>query len=122
VIGKNVLTAAIFPLLLLDLPLYGIAALWAAISFQVSIVAVIQRKYVLRDTPAHLRGRVQSFTTLLSFGSLPVGTSATGFILETSGARGAIVVYSIVLVALAVWSIVSPAIRRAGAPELISGE
>jgi MFS family permease len=111
VIGKHVLTAALFPLLLLGLPVYGVGILWASISFQVSIVAVIQRKYVLLATPADLMGRVQSFTTFLSFGSLPIGAAATGFVLEAAGARGAVVVYTVVLVAMAAWSIASRAIR-----------
>ncbi|MGH8919560.1 MAG: MFS transporter [Actinomycetes bacterium] len=111
VIGKHVLTAALFPLLLLGLPVYGVGILWASISFQVSIVAVIQRKYVLLATPADLMGRVQSFTTFLSFGSLPIGAAATGFVLEAAGARGAVVVYTLVLVAMAAWSIASRAIR-----------
>jgi len=112
VIGKHVLVAALFPLLLLDLPLYGVGIVWAAISFQVSIVAVIQRKSVLRDAPADLMGRVQSFTTLLSYGSLPVGAAATGFLLDSVGGRGTVMVYTAVLIAMAVWSIASPAIRH----------
>lgn len=46
VIGKHILVAALFPILLLDLPLYGVGIVWAAISFQVSIVGAIQRKVV----------------------------------------------------------------------------
>ncbi len=57
-------------------------------------------------------GRVQSFTTLLSWGSLPTGTAATGFLLGSLGGRGTVTVYTGVLVAFAVWSIASSAIRR----------
>lgn len=114
VIGKHVLVAALFPLLLLGLPLYGIGIVWAAISFQVSVVGVIQRKAVFRDAPVDLMGRVQSFTTLLSWGSLPIGTAATGFLLASLGGHGTVAVYTGALIALAVWSIASPAIRRGG--------
>lgn len=113
VIGKHVLTALLFPVLLLGLPAIGVGALWALISFQVSIVGVIQRKHVLLATSDDLMGRVQSFTTFLSFGSLPIGVAATGFVLSTAGARGAVVVYTAALVLLAVFSIVSRPIRTA---------
>ncbi|UNB52901.1 MFS transporter [Mycolicibacterium sp. YH-1] len=119
VIGKHVLVAALFPLLLLDLPLYGVGIVWAVISFQVSIVGVIQRKAVFRDAPADLMGRVQSFTTLLSWGSLPIGTAATGFLLSSLGGHGTVAVYTGVLVALAVWSIASPPIRRGTHPQAV---
>lgn len=116
VIGKHVLVAALFPLLLLNLPLYGVGIVWAAISIQVSVVGVIQRKAVFRDAPAELMGRVQSFTLLLSWGSLPIGTAATGFLLTAFGGHGTVVVYTGVLIALAAWSIASPAIRRGTRP------
>lgn len=112
VIGKHLLVAALFPLLLLDLPLYAVGIVWAAISFQVSIVGVIQRKSVLLDAPAELMGRVQSFTTLLSYGSLPIGVAATGFLLDGLGGKGTVAVYTAVLVLMAAWSVASPAIRR----------
>jgi MFS family permease len=115
VIGKHVLTALLFPILLLDLPAVGVGGLWALISFQVSIVGVIQRKHVLLATPDNLMGRVQSFTTFLSFGSLPIGTAATGFVLSVAGAHGAVVVYTVVLVLLAVFSVASRPIRTATA-------
>jgi hypothetical protein len=114
VIGKHVLVAALFPLLLLDLPLYGIGIIWAAISFQVSIGGVIQRKAVFLDAPADLMGRVQSFTTLLSWGSLPIGTAASGFLLSSFGGHGTVAAYTGVLIALAMWTIASPAVRRGG--------
>ena len=120
VIGKHILTAAIFPLLLLNLPLYVVAAVWASISFQVSIVAVIQRKYLMRYTPAGLMGRAQSFTTLLSFGGLPLGTAATGFLLDGFGATGTTVTYSVVLALLALGSAISPAIRAGATPPVQS--
>lgn len=119
VIGKHILVAALFPLLLLDLPLYGVGIVWATISFQVSIVGVIQRKAVFRDAPSDLMGRVQSFTTLLSWGSLPIGTAATGFLLSSVGGHGTVAVYTGVLIALAVWSIASPAIRRGTHPQAV---
>lgn len=113
VIGKHVLCAALFPVLLLHLPSYGIGLLWACVSFQVSVVGVIQRKYVMLTTSPELMGRVQSFTTFLSFGSLPVGTAMTGLSLGELGARPTLIVYSAVLVALALASIASRAIRTA---------
>lgn len=116
VIGKHVITAALFPLLLLDMPLYGVGLIWATISFQVSIVSVIQRKSLLRDAPHELLGRVQSFNTLLSFGGLPIGSAATGFLLDGVGSRGTVVSYIAMLIAMAAWSVASRAIRRGASP------
>lgn len=111
VVGKHVLTAAIFPLLALDLPPLAIGLLWGTISFQVSILNVIQRKYQLHITPQDMMGRVQSFVTFLSFGSLPLGTAATGYLLEAVGTRGTVLVYTGVLILLAGYSILSRSIR-----------
>lgn len=113
VIGKHLLTAALFPLLLLDLPAFAVGLVWASISFQVSVVGVIQRKHVLLATPDELMGRVQSFTTFLSFGSLPVGVAATGFLLDVAGGSGTVVVYTGALAVLAVWSFACRSIRTA---------
>jgi predicted MFS family arabinose efflux permease len=114
VIGKHILTAALFPLFLFHLPAVGIGLIWGVISFQISIVGVIQRKYVLLETPDELLGRVQSITTFLSFGALPIGTAATGFLLQTLDADGTVTAYTVGLAALAVWSFSSKAIRTGG--------
>ena len=124
VIGKHILTAAIFPLLLSGLPAWGIALLWASISFQVSIVGVIQRKHVLLKTADELMGRVQAVTVFLSFGALPLGTAFTGFVLEYGGITTTLAAYSAILVLLAIASIVSRAIRTGDVehPETTSEE
>ncbi|BAJ30329.1 MULTISPECIES: MFS transporter [Kitasatospora] len=119
VIGKHVLTALLFPVLLLGLPPLGVGLLWGAISFQVSVVGVIQRKHVLLATSAELMGRVQSFTAFLSFGSLPVGAALTGLALDLAGPRGTVAGYTAALALLAAASIASRAIRTTRPPGLI---
>ncbi|MDZ8091512.1 MAG: MFS transporter [Nostoc sp. DedQUE05] len=113
VIGKHVLTVAIFPLLVLDFSPLAFGLLWALISFQVSILNVIQRKYMLHITPQDSLGRVQSFMTFLSFGSLPVGIAITGYLLETTGKTETVLFYTTVLALLALFSILSRSIRHA---------
>lgn len=112
VIGKHVLTALLFPLLALPLAPMLIGGLWAVISFQVSILAVVQRKYLVMLAPESVLGRVDSVATFLSFGGLPLGIAGTGALLEVLGGRGTVLVYSALLVLLAVMSIASRSIRR----------
>lgn len=113
VVGKHVLTAAIFPLLALDLPPMLVGLVWGTISFQVSILNVIQRRYQLETIASDVLGRVQGFVTFLSFGSLPFGTALTGYLLEGGGPRFTVFAYTTVLGVLALWSLASRSVRTA---------
>ena len=116
VIGKHVLTALIFPALLLDLPALVMGVLWGLISFQVSIVGVVQRAHLVQVIDSRELGRAYSVATFLSFGSMPLGIAGTGLLLEWGGGQGTVWVYSGALVLLAVYSLASRAIRRAHRP------
>lgn len=113
VIGKHVLTAAMFPVFLLDLPAVVVGLVLAVISFQVSVVGVIQRKYLLKMTPNGVLGQTTSVVTFLSFGSLPVGTALTGFALDHFGTDRTVLLYTGALTCLAIATVASRPIRRA---------
>jgi predicted MFS family arabinose efflux permease len=64
------------------------------------------------ETPDSLRGRVNSFQTLLSLGTAPVAMLGTGFAIAAFGARDAYAACA-ALEAAALITLISPAFRRA---------
>lgn len=111
VVGKHWLTALLFPLLLLDLPGWGIAAVWGLIALQVAILNVIQMKYLMSQVPGDRLGKVQGFMTFLSHGSLPLGYALTGVLLDRLGSGATLLVYEAVLLGLACYAVAGRGLR-----------
>jgi predicted MFS family arabinose efflux permease len=64
-------------------------------------------------TPDHLVGRVSSVARNLAMLAMPLGPLAGGLLVGSFGARTAVIVLAAVCAALAVWSTLSPSIRKA---------
>ncbi|HKT01760.1 MAG TPA: MFS transporter [Rugosimonospora sp.] len=111
VVAKHWLTALAFPLLALGLPAVAVAAVWAFVNLLVSVLNVVQMRYLLAVVPPETLGRVQGVTNFLSFGSLPLGLAATGFVLDALGGPDTVLVVSAVLVLIALYCSASRAIR-----------
>ncbi|MFI6512053.1 MFS transporter [Streptosporangium sp. NPDC050855] len=111
VVGKHWLTALLFPLLLVDLPGWGIGLVWGAVAFQVAVLNVIQMKYLMSQVHSAQLGRVQGFMTFLSKSSLPLGYALTGFLLDRWGSWGTVLFFEAVLVCLAVYALMGRALR-----------
>ncbi|GAA3865687.1 hypothetical protein GCM10022243_34790 [Saccharothrix violaceirubra] len=98
---KHWLTAALFPLLLLDLPVWVTGLAWGVVALQISILNVIQNRYLMGVVPNGSLGRVEGFLTFVEQGGLPLGYAATGLLLGWVGSRGTLFGYEAVLVVLA---------------------
>ncbi|WP_030703148.1 MULTISPECIES: MFS transporter [unclassified Streptomyces] len=111
VVGKHWLTALLFPLLLVDLPGWGIGLVWGLVALQVAVLNVIQMKYLMSQVHSDQLGRVQGFMTFLSKSSLPLGYALTGLLLDRWGTRGTIVFFEVVLLCLAVYALLGRGLR-----------
>ncbi|MBB4678522.1 MFS transporter [Crossiella cryophila] len=111
VIGKHWITAALFPLLLLDLPGWGTALVWGVICLQIAVLNVIQMKYLMGIVPNEHLGKVEGFLTFISKTTLPLGYALTGLLLEAFGVPGTLLVYEVVLVLLAIYATLTPELR-----------
>lgn len=117
VLTKHWLTAALFPLLLVDLPGWATGLIWGLISFQISILNVIQMKYLMSVIPNGKLGRVEGFLTFIEQGSLPLGYALTGVLLGLLGTTSTLLAYEAVLLVLAVFATVSRGLRTPAHPD-----
>nr|ADR02785.1 SriE [Streptomyces ribosidificus] len=112
VVGKHWLTALLFPLLLLDLPGWGIGLVWGLVALQVAVLNVIQMKYLMSQVHSDQLGRVQGFMTFLSKTGLPLGYALTGFLLDRWGSWGTVLIFEAVLLCLAVYALLGRGLRE----------
>src|SRR5206468_858066 len=64
-------------------------------------------------TPDHLIGRVSSVARNIALLAMPLGPLVAGFLLGNVSARVTVAVFAAVALTVAVWSTVSPSIRKA---------
>ncbi|HKT37583.1 MAG TPA: MFS transporter [Ktedonobacterales bacterium] len=103
------------------LPLYAIAptplalaAITAAAYGVTPIFFVAQYSYRLTRIPNELQGRVNGVFRLLLFGGQPLGLALAGLLSQSIGPVGAILVFSALLLALALSITLNRQLRRAG--------
>jgi MFS family permease len=113
VVSTEWLFAMLFPLFLLaPNPFWlGVARLLQATT--VSISNPIRLTYQLALTPDRLQGRINSLTTLLAYGSLPLGQALIGVMLQDAGARSTVLVITAGFVLIAAGATLSRHIRHA---------
>ncbi|HEY8453065.1 MAG: hypothetical protein FWJ87_09420 [Micromonosporaceae bacterium] len=78
--------------------------MWTTVNVLVSLLNVVQMRYILTVVPSDVLGRVQGFAGFASYGGMPLGLVATGLALDGLGGRGTVLVFSAVLVALALYA------------------
>ena len=113
VIGANWVWALLLPLMLVAPGPLALGGIFAAMAFVGPVWNVAVGAYQLTITPDRLLGRVTSAETLLAYGALPLGSLAAGLLLETVGARGAIVALAAGMLVVAVAATASAGIRSA---------
>jgi MFS family permease len=69
--------------------------------------------YRVAITPDRMLGRVESVRTSISLLAAPLGPLLAGFLLESVSARATVAVFTIWMLALAVYGTLSPSIRKA---------
>ncbi|MGY0231047.1 MFS transporter [Longispora urticae] len=111
VVVRGWATVLLFPLLALGLAPVWVGLVWAGLSVTISMMNVIQMRYVLTGMPEEELGRIQAFVTLLSYAVLPVGTLGTGALVAWLGPHGTVLVYTGLMLVLALYGTVSRDLR-----------
>lgn len=111
IVGRSWATALLFPLFALSAPPFFLGVVWCVMNVMIALMNVVQMRYIMTSVPKDFIGRFQSIITFLSFGVLPVGVLLTGFLLQFAGPRNTVLIYSAVLLALAVYSAVNKGLR-----------
>jgi hypothetical protein len=81
--------------------------------FLAPIYNVVQFSYRLSLIPDRLQGRVNSTFRLLAFGFMPIGAALAGVALERLGSTATVGLFSALLVAMAIATVLNPHVRRA---------
>ncbi|WP_412540621.1 MFS transporter [Longispora sp. K20-0274] len=109
-------TVLLFPLLALGLAPVWVGVVWAGLSVAISMMNVIQMRYMLTGMPEDELGRIQAFVTLLSYAVLPVGTLGTGALIAWLGPHGTVLVDTALMLVLAGYATVSRDLRADRSP------
>jgi hypothetical protein len=112
VIGVNWFWAAILPLMALSIPPIALGPLFGLMTFAGPTSNVVFGTYELTMVPDRLLGRVQSVEMLMSWGAIPLGSLAAGFMLERLSASGAMLGFTAMMLAIAVLATLSPSLRH----------
>lgn len=113
VAGAMVLQAILVPLLVLAPHPLAIGTIYGAMFMLHPAWNAVVGAYRIRLVPDRLQGRVQSVSSLLALGAVPIGALAVGFLLETIGADETILVLAGIMALVALASVVSRAVREA---------
>ncbi len=118
--GYGQVTLTTMWLLALAFPLIGIAPhaallvfAWALVSLSVPVFSVVQLSYRLPLIPDELQGRVNSSYRFLGWGTQPLGSLLTGFLLENTGPVVTIVIFGAILLVMAVATTLNREVRSA---------
>lgn len=112
VIGVNWFWAAILPLMALSIPPIALGPLFGLMTFAGPTWNVVFGTYELTMIPDRLLGRVQSVEMLLSWGAIPLGSLAAGFMLEHLSAADAMLGFTSMMLLIAVLGTMSPSLRH----------
>lgn len=113
IVGVNWLWVLLLPLMALPLTPFALGPIFGAMTFVGPVWNVVFGTYELTLTPDHLLGRVQSVEMLLSWGAIPLGSLAAGFLLEHLGGPEAIFALSGAMLLIALAGTLSPSLRHA---------
>jgi MFS family permease len=116
IIGLVWLQALVMPLLAVAPNPFLIGVIDAVIFLAGPAYNVVQFSYRLALIPDELQGRVNSSFRLLAFGFQPIGAGVTGFLIEGFGAVTTVLIFSAVMLILALLTNLNRYVR--GAPPL----
>ncbi|MBB5857459.1 MFS transporter [Amycolatopsis umgeniensis] len=113
VIGANWVWLLLVPLLVVvDHPLL-LGAVFGAMAFVGPLWNVGISAYQLAITPDHLQGRVLAAAGMIAFGAVPLGSLIGGYLLGWVGATSTVWLLTLWMGALALTTVISPAVRSA---------
>jgi MFS family permease len=113
VIGVNWVWAALLPLLAVTPSPLLLGVIAGATAFVGPLWNVVMGTYLIVLVPNELLGRVGSAVKTLAWGVLPLGSLTAGFLLSTVGAVRTVLVLTAAMLAIAIVSAASPAVRHA---------
>ncbi|WP_064744113.1 MFS transporter [Actinomadura oligospora] len=113
-IGTAWVWAATAPLLALATSPYEVAAIIACMAVVSPIWNVVVVGYQYKVIPDHLLGRVKSVALLASWGSMPLGQLLGGSLLSATGPRGAVLLLSLLTLAIALTTTFNRSMRMRG--------
>ena len=113
VIWANWVWAALVPVLVLDPPPIVMAPLMVAIGFVGPLWNVVVIAYRLSIIPDGLIARVQGASTLVAWGTIPLGSLAAGLLLESVGPVWTMGVFAALMVVVAAALHAAPSVRHA---------
>jgi len=106
--------AALWPLLIFAPNVVVLGIILGAIFVTGPIYNAVQLSYRLRLIPDRLQGRVNSAFRLLAFGFQPLGAALCGLLLQGLNTAPTILIFSAVVLALALLTTVNAHVRKAG--------
>ncbi|MEU2736822.1 MFS transporter [Streptomyces sp. NPDC007095] len=112
VIGCNAVWAVLMPMVAVVRSPVGLGALFAGMGYAGALWNVAAAAYQQRVTPDELQGRLLSVAILVAYGTVPLGSMAGGFLLNSWGAVHTVLALGACMAGLAVWTALSPAIRE----------
>jgi Na+/melibiose symporter-like transporter len=112
IVGVNWFWAAILPLMALSIPPIVLGPLFGLMTFAGPAWNVVFGTYELTMVPDRLLGRVQSVEMMLSWGAIPLGSLAAGFMLEHLSASNAMLGFTGIMAVIAVLGTMSPSLRH----------
>ncbi|WET76867.1 MFS transporter [Amycolatopsis sp. QT-25] len=117
VIGANWVWLLLVPLLALVTEPLLLGAVFAAMAFVGPLWNVAISAYQLEITPDHIQGRVLAAAGMIAFGAVPLGSLIGGVLLSKAGATTTVWLFTLWMAALALTTVISPAVRSA--PKLV---
>jgi predicted MFS family arabinose efflux permease len=107
------ITAVLFPLYAFVPQFFLLGVVSALIYMTSPIYNVVQFSYRLALIPDELQGRVNSTFRLLAFGFNPIGAALSGILLERIGAKPTVILFSSLILLLAVITSFNTHVRNA---------
>jgi MFS family permease len=92
---------------------YVLLAMALPITFASPALNSVVIGYRTAVTPDHLVGRVSSVARNVALLAMPLGPLVAGFLLGTVSKRETVAVFAVIAIVVAIWSTLSPSIRKA---------
>jgi len=108
--------ALVFPLFAAAPNVVFLGVVMAVLFVTGPIYNAVQFSYRLSIIPDELQGRVNSSFRLIAFGFMPVGTAASGIMLQALGPDSTVLAFSVVTISLAVAATLNSHVRQAPRP------
>lgn len=112
IVGTLALEAVLVPLLVLAPHPLAVGAIYGAMFMLHPTWNAVVGAYRIRLIPDRLQGRVQSVSSLLALGAVPIGALVVGILLEAIGADETILIIAGVMILVAAASVVSRSVRE----------